>query len=375
MFEDTLKLLLSILATLALVLVNGVFVAAEFAIVRVRRTRLEELAGLGAEAARRAILVVDYVSEYLAVTQIGVTAASLGVGWFGESSFARLFILILPGGYIPRVIIHGVAAILAFLLITTMHVVVGELVPKNLGIRRAEDLLLFLARPLQILHIVLRPIHRLFEKLSTWILRRMGYGAVSQQPFTEDELKLVLMDSHEEGVITEGEAKIIIRAFEFADKRAEEIMIPSERVDYISLARPFESNLEEARKHMHARLPLCRAGLNSVEGVVSMKDVWPLLRIEESNAAFERAARPLIKVPLDLSQDGILRLFQEGHGQMGIVRDQDDRQTLGIVTLEDVLEALVGDVRETPPPAGKLLNGAIAYSALRNHRAAMKSEI
>jgi CBS domain containing-hemolysin-like protein len=151
------------------VVINGVFVAAEFAIVRVRRTRLEELAGLGTEAARRAILVVDYVSEYLAVTQIGVTAASLGVGWFGENSFARLFILLLPGGYVPRVIIHGVAAILAFLLITTMHVVVGELVPKNLGIRRAEDLLLFLARPLQILHIVLRPIHRLFEKLSTWI--------------------------------------------------------------------------------------------------------------------------------------------------------------------------------------------------------------
>jgi CBS domain containing-hemolysin-like protein len=364
MFEDTLKLLLSILATLVLVLVNGVFVAAEFAIVRVRRTRLEELAGLGTEAARRAILIVDYVSEYLAVTQIGVTAASLGVGWFGEGAFARVFILLLPGGYVSRVIIHAVAAVLAFLLITTMHVVVGELVPKNIGIRRAEDLLLFLARPLQILHTVLRPIHRLFEKLSTWILRRMGHGAVSQQPFTEDELKLVLMDSHEEGVITEGEAKIIIRAFEFADKRAEEIMIPAERVAYISLARAFQQNLEEARKHMHARLPLCRAGLDSVDGVVSMKDVWPLLRIEESNAAFEQASRPPIKIPLDLSQDGILRLFQEGHGQMGIVRDRDDQKTLGIITLEDVLESLVGDVREAPlsrgPSGDRRLDGSMA---------------
>lgn len=281
MFEDTLKLSLSILAILALVLVNGVFVAAEFAIVRVRRTRLEELAGLGTEAARRAI-----------------------------------------------------------------------------------QLLLFVARPLQILHIVLRPIHRLFETLSTWILRRMGYGAVSQQPFTEDELKLVLMDSHEEGVITEGEVKIIIRAFEFADKRAEEIMIPAERVAYISLARVFEQNLVEAKKHMHARLPLCRAGLDSVEGVVSMKDAWPLLRIEESNAAFEWASRPPIKVPLDLSQDGILRLLQEGHGQMGVVRDRDDQKTLGIVTLEDVLESLVGDVREAPllggPSGNRRLNGSMA---------------
>jgi CBS domain containing-hemolysin-like protein len=245
-----------------------------------------------------------------------------------------------------------------------MLVVMGELVPKNLGIRRAEHLLLSLARPLQILHIILRPIHRLFETLSSWILRRMGHGAVSQQPFTEDELKLVLMDSHEEGVITEGEAKIIIRAFEFADKRAEEIMIPAERVAYISLTRAFEQNLEEARKHMHARLPLCRTGLDSVVGVVSMKDAWPLLRIEESSAAFERASRRPIKVPLDLSQDGILRLFQEGHGQMGIVRDRDDQKTLGIVTLEDVLESLVGDVRESPllgsPTGDKLLNGSRA---------------
>lgn len=142
------------------------------------------------------------------------------------------------------------------------------------------------------------------------------------------------MDLHEEGVITEGEAKIIIRAFEFADKRAEEIMIPAERVDYISLARRFDQNFEEARKHMHARLRLCRTGLDSVKAAVSMKDVWPLIRIEESNAAFEGESRPSIKVPLDLTQDGILRLFQDGHSQPVIVLDRNDKRTLGIVTLE-----------------------------------------
>jgi len=164
-------------ATLTLVMVNGVFVAADFAIVRVRRTRLEELAGEGKEAAKRAILVVDGVTDYLAVTQIGIAAASLGVGWFGED---------------------------------------------------------------------------------------------------------------------------------------------------------------------------CRAGLDSVVGVIGMKDAWPLLRREKSSAVFERAARPPIKIPADLSQDDILRLLQEGHGQMAIVRDRADEKTLGIVTLEDVLESLVGDVREAP---------------------------
>jgi CBS domain containing-hemolysin-like protein len=359
MFEVTLKPLLLVLAAVALILVNGIFVAAEFAIVRVRRTRLEELAGQGVEAAKDAILVVDYVSEYLAVTQIGITIASLGVGWIGEDAFAHLFIILLADYHAPIAVLHVAAATAAFLLITMMHVVLGELVPKNLAVRRAERLLLFLVGPLQILHIVLRPAIRLFEKLSSWILRCIGHGEIAHPPLTEDELKLVLMDSHEEGVITEGEAKIIIRAFEFADKQAVEIMVPAERVVFMSLSRTFEQNLEVAQKHRHARFPLCRAGLDSILGVVSIKDAWPLLLFEESNAAFEPAFRPLIKISADLSQDGILKLLQEGHCQMGIVRDRDDLKTLGIVTLEDVLESLVGDVREAPPLGGRLLNGSL----------------
>jgi len=331
-----------ILAALTLVFVNGVFVAAEFAIVRVRRTRLEELVGEGTEAAKRAILIVDHVSEYLAVTQIGITAASLGVGWLGEDSFARLFVLLLPATRVPSGTLHVAATVLAFLLITAIHLVLGELVPKNLAIRRAEHLLLFLAQPLQILHFALRPAIRLFEKLSSWILHCMGHGAISPLPLTEEELKLVLMDSHEEGVITRGEANIIVRAFEFADKQAEEIMIPAERVDFISLSRSLQENLDVAKKHMHARLPLCSTGLDSVVGIVSMKDVWPLLQHEESNTAFERASRRQIRIPVDLPQDGILKLFQEGHCQMGIVCDRSDAKTLGIVNLEDVLESLIG---------------------------------
>jgi len=268
--------------------------------------------------------------------------------------------LLLPDYHAPSAVLHVAAAIVAFLLITMIHVVVGELVPKNLAIRRAEHLLLFLARPLQILHIILRPVHRLFEKLSSWILRCMGHVEISQPPLTEDELKLVLMDSHEEGVITEGEAKIIIRAFEFADKQVKEIMIPTERVDFLSLARTFEQNLTTARKNMHARFPLCRHGLDTVVGVISMKDVWPLLLHEKSNAVFERASRPVIKLPLDLSQDHILRLLQQGGGHMGIVRDQADLKTLGIVTLEDVLESLLGDVREARHPIDGPFRGSVA---------------
>jgi putative hemolysin len=246
MADVMLKLALSIAATLTLVMVNGVFVAAEFAIVRVRRTRLEELAGEGKEAAKHAIALVDAVTEY------------------------------------------------------------------------------------------------------NWTLRCLGHGEVPRTALTEEELELVLMDSHEEGVLTEGEGRIMIRAFEFADKDAEEILIAPEHVDFLSLSRAFEENLAVLRRHMHARLPLSRAGLDSVVEVVGMKDAWPLLLREKSNVAFERAARPPIKIPVDLPQDGILRLLQEGRGQMGVVRDREDQKTLGIVTLEDVLESLLGDVREAP---------------------------
>ena len=126
-------------------------------------------------------------------------------------------------------------------------------------------------------------------------------------------------------------------------------MIPADRVSYVSLERTLEQNLDAALKHMHARLPVCRAGLDSVIGTVSMKDVWPVLERERSNAAFERVCRPPIMIPLDFSQEDILLAFRAGHGQLGIVRDLAGEKTLGIVTLEDVLKILLGDLREMRP--------------------------
>jgi CBS domain containing-hemolysin-like protein len=171
-------------------------------------------------------------------------------------------------------------------------------------------------------------------------------GRGSQPPLTEDELKIILAESHKGGVVSAGEADIIVPAFEFADKNAEEIMIPAERVSYISLDRTLEQNLAAAQEHMHARLPVCHGGLDSIIGTVSMKDVWPLLQTGPSNAAFERACRAAILVPVDFTQEDILNALRKAHGQIGIVRDRANSKTLGIVTLEDVLESLLGDVRE-----------------------------
>jgi CBS domain containing-hemolysin-like protein len=345
MLNVTSPILLSVLAVLMLILLNATWVAAEFAIVRVRRTRLEELAGQGVEEAKHAIVVVDRINEYLALTQIGITVASLAVGWVAEDAVVQLLGLSRTQNQASG-LVHAVGIGGAFTLVFVLHVVLGEQVPKLLAVRSAEQYLLILARPLRIAHIVLRPLLWILERTSTWIVHRLRHGAAATEPLTEDELKLILAESHKGGVVSDGEAEIIVRAFEFADKQSEEIMIRAENVSYLSLERSLEQNLDAAGKHMHARLPLCRSGLDSVIGTVSMKDAWPILEEERSNAAFERVCRPPITIPLDFSQEDILKAFRRGRGQMGIVRDLAGKRTLGIVTLEDVLDSLVGDVRE-----------------------------
>jgi CBS domain containing-hemolysin-like protein len=346
MSEGTLPISFSILAVLALILLNATWVAAEFAIVRVRRTRLEELVGHGVETAKHAIVVVDRMGDYLALTQINITVASLAVGWLAEDAVGRLLGVSLSAQGQARGLLPVAGVAVAFVVVSVLHVVLGEQVPKLLAVRSAERYLLVLARPLRIAHLVMRPLLRLLERMSAWILRRLGHGLAANPPLTEDELKLILAESHKGGVVSDGEAEIIVRAFEFADKQSEEIMIPAGNVSYLSLERTLEQNLVVARTSMHARFPLCRSGLDSVFGTVSMKDVWPLLEGERSNAAFERACRPSIVIPLDFSQEDILRVFRRSHGQMGIVRDLAGERTLGVVTLEDVLDSLVGDVRE-----------------------------
>jgi CBS domain containing-hemolysin-like protein len=350
MLNVALSTLFSVLAVLALILLNATWVAAEFAIVRVRRTRLEELAGEDVEAAKEAIVIVDGISDYLALTQIGITVASLAVGWLAEDAVVQLLGLVRPAQDQPSGYFHAVGIAAAIAVVSVLHVVLGEQVPKLLAVRSAEQYLLVLARPLRIAHLVLRPLLRMLERMSTWIMHRLGHGVAADRPLTEDELKLILAESHKRGVVSDGEAAIIVQAFEFADKQSEQIMIRAENVSYLSLERSLEQNLDAARKHMHARLPLCRSGLDSVIGTVSMKDVWPLLDEERSNAAFERACRPAIIIPLDFSQEDILKALRDGRGQMGIVRDLAGKRTLGIVTLEDILDSLVGDVREAKLP-------------------------
>ena len=332
---------------LGLVILNGFFVAAEFAIVKVRRTRLEELAGQGTAAARTSLMLVDHMDEYLSATQLGITLVSLALGWIGEEGFYNLFRLILPtlphAG--PRAY-HWVATGVSFFVITLLHVVMGELVPKSMAIQRAERITLVVARPLAAFYGLARPLIRTFTGLAALVLRALGFSNDGEAPLSEAELKLVMKESREDGVISESEAQIIARAFEFSDKRVSDIMIPREKVQYLSLNQSLEDNIRVTRRRMYTRFPLTRANLDDIIGTVHMKDAWLEIVRERSNQAFVKTARPPVFVAPTTPQDKLLKLFKDTHTHLAVVQDPATKITLGVVTIEDVLEELVGDIRD-----------------------------
>ncbi|MCM2278972.1 MAG: hemolysin family protein [Oligoflexia bacterium] len=341
----TVLTLFFITLSLVLVALNAFFVAAEFAIVKVRRSRLEELAGQGVAAARISILCVDQLDEYLSATQLGITLVSLGLGWIGEEAFFNLLSILFPA-YLPdgNAYLHALATGISFFIITLLHVVLGELVPKSMAIQRAEEVTLRISKPLQWFYRIARPLIQAFTSIANFVLRRLGYHGLEEPPLSEDELKIVLRESHEDGVISESEAQIINRAFEFSDKRASQIMIPAEKVEYLSLQRSFEENMVAARRRMHTRFPLTRDGLDSVIGIVHMKDVLHVISEGEAEADFAKIARPPLFIDPGMRQDQILRLLKERRVHMAIIQDPKSGKILGVVTMEDVLEELVGDI-------------------------------
>lgn len=336
-----LTLLFVVLAVL-LVFLNAFFVAAEFAIVKVRRTRLEELAGQNVLTAKIAITMVDRLDEYLSATQFGITLVSLALGWIGETSFHDLLLRLFPRGGGHEAFYHGVSITAAFLLITMLHVVLGELVPKSMAIQRAEKITFAIALPLQIFFKISRPFVISFTWLANTVLKAIGYFETEEPPLSEEELKIVMRDSKDDGVISDSEAQIINRAFSFSDKRAADIMISAEKTQYLSLAKSFEENKKTIMSRRHTRFPVCENDMRDVIGVVNMKDIF--FETGKSNDIFTKSMRRVMYVYPEMKQDRLMRLFSEKRLHLAVVRDSAAEKTLGIVTLEDVLEELVGEI-------------------------------
>lgn len=337
-----------ILVALIFVGVNAFFVAAEFALVKIRKTRLEILVKKGNPLARLAFRMVAQLDAYLSATQLGITLASLALGWIGEPAFSHMIsgLLSFFGGHLSEATLRSVSLLVAFLFISALHIVLGELVPKSIALRTAEKICLYVAIPLQAFYILFFPFLWVLNGLSNFILRviRVPVAGGPPRAHSEEEIKLIVEDSFEEGSIGYRKKNLLDRAFDFSDKTVSDIMVPAKKMVCFHLMESIEENLHRAKESAHTRFPLRENEEGRITGFIHMKDViWHLEHDEVIN--LYDLSRPIIFFEGDTRLDVVLREFQSKKIHMGIVEEKNGRQ-LGLVTLEDVIEQIVGAIED-----------------------------
>lgn len=339
-----------VLVLLGFVLVgmNGFFVASEFSIVKVRRTRLQEMIGQGSHKAKMAEQLISKMDEYLSATQLGITMASLALGWIGEPAFASLFEpLFARVGAFKAVLVHSLAATSAFVLITFLHIVLGELAPKSLAIQRAEGTILWTASPLVLFYRASYPFIWALNGTANFFLRLVGVSPVeeTERAHSEEELRLLLAQSQEKGILDRDEKRMLERVFDFAERSVRQVMVPSLEVVYLDVQKPLEENLKIARTKRHTRYPLCDGSRDRVLGIIHVKDLfWNLPSIGE-DFDLRILKRPVQFVPDSKLIKSLLTEFRNTRTHLAVVVDEYGG-TVGIVALEDILEELVGEIED-----------------------------
>jgi CBS domain containing-hemolysin-like protein len=334
-----------------LVLANGFFVATEFAIVAVRRSRIDQLAESGSASARAAQRVVHHLDAYIAACQLGITIASLGLGWIGEPAFAHLIeppLERLVGGFAPAAA-HGVAVAVAFTLITALHIVIGELAPKGLAIQLAERTTLWVARPIHAFYVVFKWPITLLNAVGNGVLRIFGLQPATEQEMVHsvDELQFLVRGSERAGQIEDSEARIAARAFEFADSTAEDLMTPRTGLEGIPADIGRAELLASIAAGTHSRLPVYGESLDDILGVAHVRDLFRMLATTDGEIDPCEIVRPAVFVPEGKPADDLLDELRASGQQVAFVVDEYGG-TAGMVTMEDLMRALVGPIRREP---------------------------
>jgi CBS domain containing-hemolysin-like protein len=334
---------LKLLAVAFLVALNGFFVASEFAIVKVRASQLDALAAQGHRRARQARQVVEHLDAYLSATQLGITLASLGLGWLGEPFLAQMIepFFVLANITSP-VLIETVAFALAFATITILHIVLGELAPKSIAIRRAVPTTLWVSRPLRLFFLVFQPAIWLLNGMANWLLKRvfrLEPVAESELAHSEEELRLIVDESAKSAHISPLSHEIVDNAFDMRRRLVREVMTPRGEVVYLDVDLPFCENLERAKAARHTRFPLCAEHLDRTLGLVHIKDL--LAQLEEPNPSLLAIKRELLAVPEMMPLEKLLTRFRARRGHLALVVDEFGASA-GIVTLQGVIAEVLG---------------------------------
>jgi CBS domain containing-hemolysin-like protein len=366
--EDALKLL----AVLGLVLMNGFFVAAEFALVSARSTRINQLADDGNWSARTVQKAMRDPNRFISACQVGITLASLALGWIAEPAIGHLIDPILEPifGDISFISSRLISAALALFIVTLLHIVVGEQVPKMIALQRSERTVLVSAPVVSWLSVPFRPVIALLYWLTDQVLRLIGLHWEGEHSlvYTEDELKMLVTASRQSGYLEASEQEMIERVFQFADIMADEAMVPRTEVIALPIDAPYDDVLAMVLDSGHSRFPVYRENLDDILGIFHSKD---LLRLGENNDrrsfTLKQWLRPVVFAPEHMPLDELLSTMRARQTHTVIVVDEFGGMA-GLVTLEDVMERIVGDVddgqSENGPDVEQLANGVVRVSGL-----------
>src|SRR5882724_5035425 len=330
-----------------LVLLNGFFVAAELALVKIRSSHLDILAAQGSKRAALVKGIKANLNAYLSACQVGITMASLGLGWLGEPFLARMLQPFFAfAGIESPTVIKSVSFALAFSVITFLHIVLGEQAPKILAIRKAISATLFVSAPLRLFYTVFKPAIWLLNAASNWILLhllRIEPIAEGELAHSEEELRLIFDQSATSAEVTPLGRELVINVLDLRNRVVRDIMTPRGEIVYLDLEDDFETNVKKAIESRHTRFPLCRENLDNTIGLVHMKELLPMMR--DPHPDLLKIKRDLIPVPEMMPLEKLLKLFLSKHAHLALVVDEFGG-TVGMVTLENVLEELVGDIQD-----------------------------
>lgn len=339
-----------LLLTLFLVFLNGFFVAAEFAIVKVRTSQIEVHQELNSKVAGIAKNIVTNLDAYLAATQLGITLASLGLGWVGESSLTPVIMYLFEAFGFTGPEWYGIAKSVsfpvAFAIITILHIVFGELAPKSLAIHFPTKTTFTVALPLRIFYFVFRPIIWLMNGLANGILRIVGISPIHGADIhTEEELKMIITESQEGGAIEETERVLIQNVFDFDDRRVNNIQSLRKNVSAIEINTSVMDAIDYAINEGYSRFPVYEDNLDNIKGVIYTKDLMKAMIQDKSNTDLASLLREPIYISENALIKNVLKQFQAKHLQMAIATNEVGEFT-GIVTMEDILEELVGEIQD-----------------------------
>jgi CBS domain containing-hemolysin-like protein len=340
------QILTDAFVVLVLVLVNGFFVAAEFALVKVRPSRLTQLINEGSQRARFVQKIIFKLDSYLSACQLGITLASLGLGWVGEPSIAKLLKPILVYYKFSDVVVHTTSFAVAFAIITMLHIVLGELAPKSAAIQNTETIALWLSLPMIIFHKVAYPAIWVLNRLSNVVLKvfRLQPAKENELAHTEEEIRILVNESHKSGLIDQTESILFDKVFDFSDRVAREAMIPRTGATILFAEDSFEENLEKVVNTRHSRYPIAEFDKDNIIGFIHVTDFYAEL-LKEENKDIKSFIRKILTVPESMELSHVLRLMQKHRILIAVVIDEFGG-TAGIITLEDVVEEIVGEIQD-----------------------------